>query len=145
MGEEFDFEEDLKAVRRVFVEYPKIFKANQEEIQILQEEDSDISHIIELTDFNAYEGYSLAKMSKKIKQERRRLKDQNEYLEKILQLVKQSNVKEKNISKTIGKIREVRGVQENRWYRMKIRKDLQESFDIKRARVKEKEQKETTL
>lgn len=119
-------EQSLKAVRDVFVNYPKQIELNETALKKIDQEIQDILHAIELNNFNASNGYILAKELQKARQERRKLKDELEMLEPIKSFLKHPKPTEKTIGNTLGDVRGVVQRQGNRKYTMRVRDDLQE-------------------
>jgi len=103
----------------------KTYEANIEKLKILDSETQDLLHEIELAKpKSASEGYSIYKKLKKVREERRSLKDQNELLEGMYQFCKNdkkvsSQLKQiqSNVSKTVQ-------VHNKRCYTAKVRSDL---------------------
>lgn len=99
----------LQTVRDVYINYPKRYDLNKEELQKIEWEIQDLLHIIELTNFNASEGYKWAKELQRLRQSRRVLKDELESLEKVKEFVSYPKPSEKVISKTLGELRSIEG------------------------------------
>lgn len=118
--------QSLQAVRDVYINYPKRLELNQEELKKIDSEIQDILHVIELTSFNASDGYKWAKELQRLRKARRMLKDELEQLEKIKDFLNFPKPTEKVINKTIGELRTIESRKENRTYHMRMRKDLQE-------------------
>ncbi|MFE8704113.1 hypothetical protein ACFYKX_26450 [Cytobacillus sp. FJAT-54145] len=116
----------LQAVRDVYINFPKRYELNQEALKKLESEIQDILHIIEFTNFNAAHGYKWAKELKRLREERRALKEELELLEPVRDFLSFPKPTEKNISRIIGDVRNIEGRQSNRSYRMRVRNDLQE-------------------
>ncbi|PAV30349.1 hypothetical protein CIL05_07715 [Virgibacillus profundi] len=134
---EIDYEESLKAVRDVLVNFPKQHKFNLEELDRLHKEEIDLLHVIELVSLNAAEVFLIPyKQLQTVLQERRKLKKENEFLERILQLTKQPKMGEKQINQAIGDVRNIKHNQSIRTYRMKARKDLQHLIDNRSIKIK---------
>lgn len=122
-----DVVEALQMVREVYVNFPKRMESAQEELRKVESEIQDILHVIELTTFNACDGYKWAKELQSLRHQRRQLKDEIDLLEPITKdFLAFQKPTEKNINKTIGEIRGITGRQENRTYRMRVRQELQE-------------------
>lgn len=127
---QYDYEESLKAVRDVLVNFPKQHKLNLEELDRLHKEEIDLLHVTELVSLNASEIVQIPyRQLQRVLQERRKLKKENEYLERIIQLTKLPKMSEKQINQTIGDVRNIKQKQSVRTYRMKVRKDLQYLID----------------
>lgn len=118
-----DIESDLQAVRRIFFEYPKQLQYAREELQKNHEELLDVAHVFEFGNINGPDTMKLSKLYKDLRRKRRQLKNDVEVLEKIEPL--KEKLHENDISKPIGDIRNLKEVQNNRSYRMKVRKELE--------------------
>lgn len=117
--------EALKSVKDVYIDYPKRYELSQEQLKKVDSEIQDIVHIIELTNFNASEGYKWAKELQRLRRIRRGLKNELETLEKIKEFLTFQRPTEKNISRVLGDLRNIENKQKIRSYRMRIREDLQ--------------------
>lgn len=120
-----DAEQSLLAIRELFVEAPKRYEHNEEALKKVDEEIQDLLHVLELGTFNASEGYKLAKEIQKLRKERRILKDEMELFKPIKEFLTYQKPTEKNISKTIGDIRNMKNRHQARGYRMRVRNDLE--------------------
>lgn len=116
----------LQAVRDIYIKYPQRYEQNQEELRKVEAEIQDVLHIIELTTFNASDGYKWAKELQRLRKVRRDLKNELEELEKVKEFASFQRPTEKNISKIIGDIRHIENRQSNRKYSMRMRKELQD-------------------
>lgn len=123
-----DAEKLAVVLRNTIRDIPKRFDYNVNEISKLEKEVIDLEHVIELTNFNAAEGFKLAKQIQEARQKRRKLKDENEMILSLNRTL--SNMKDHvpQLDQVIGDIRKVKSNQENRSYRCRVRKDLQEKF-----------------
>ena len=116
----------LQAVRDVYINFPKRYDLSKEELQKIEWEIQDILHIVELSNFNASEGFKWAKELQRLRKARRALKDELESLEKVKEFLAFPKPTEKVVNKTIGDLRGIESRKENRTYHMRMRKDLQE-------------------
>lgn len=123
-----DIEEALKAVRDVYVNFPKLHVQLQEDLKRLDDEAQDLLHLIELTNNNAAEGYKLYMELKTNRKERRVVKDQLELLAPILEINKFGKPAPKNIDRCIGDVRSVKKKHNGRTYRMRVRTELQDKL-----------------
>lgn len=123
-----DAEKLAVVLRNTIRDIPKRFDYNVNEISKLEKEVIDLEHVIELTNFNAAEGFKLAKQIQEARQKRRKLKDENEMILSLNRTL--SNMKDHvpQLDQVIGDIRKVKSNQENRSYKCRVRKDLQEKF-----------------
>ena len=124
-----DIEQTAIIIRDAIKDIPKRYSDNIDKIARLEQERSDILHLIELSKFNAYEGFKLAKELQKVQQERRKLKDENSLLKHLQPIMKNMKDKAPKLDNSIGEIRKVKNNMENRLYRCRVRKDLQEKIN----------------
>lgn len=102
----------------------EIYDSNYDNVKVKEAETQDLLHEIELSNFNASQGCILAKELQKVRRERRKMKDENELLFYLYDMVKKNpgfkntliNV-HKNIKKKERDINE-------RYYKAKVREDL---------------------
>lgn len=125
-------EQMLENVKEVFVEFPKRLKDNRRLLEKMRLEEQDLLHAIEIIAFSGVSGFKLAKQLQTLRQERRKLKNEVELLEPIVEMTKQKKVNEHSLSESIGKTREIKRTQCVRGYRMRVRRDLQEAIDKRR-------------
>lgn len=121
-----EIEQALISVRQVFVYYPKEYEKKEEALKKCDQEIQDLMHVIELSNFNAYQGFDLAKQLQKVRNERRVIKDEIELLKSVKELLSYGKPTEKNLNKIIGEVRGIQRRQEVRTYKMRVREDLQE-------------------
>jgi hypothetical protein len=121
-----EFEQHLQSVREIFINCPKKYDLCKEQLKKVDQEILDLLHVLEFTNFNAYQGYKLAKEIQNARNQRRILKNELEFLDEIISFNRYQKPSEKNISQSLGRIRELDKVQKNRNYRMRVREDLQE-------------------
>lgn len=124
-----DIEQATMMLRTIITEAPKLLESNSEEITRLEKEIMDIDHIIELTEFNASKGYKLAKEIQKARRRRRVLKDQNELIKPLVEVLKRPKITEHELNKAVGEIRRCKRMHENRTYKMRVREDLQKELN----------------
>ncbi|MBU5342300.1 hypothetical protein [Caldifermentibacillus hisashii] len=121
-----DIEQALESVRLIYVNLPKRYDEVKREIKQSELEIEDLEHVLEFSNFNASDGYKLAKELKEVRQRRRTLKNELELLEVIKRLNSFPKPQEKHISQAIGDIRKTLQIQKERCYSMRIRHDLQD-------------------
>lgn len=121
-------EDDLQAVKRVFIDYPKQLKNAREELSRVQSEELDLLHVLELGKLNASEIMKVASELVKLLRKRRDLKDEIEKLSSITQLAKKA--KEHEITNAIGDIRKIENIHGKRRYTMRVRSDLQPLVEV---------------
>ena len=120
-----DIEEALKAVRDVYINFPKLHTELQEELTRIDDEAQDLLHLIELTNCNAYEGFKLYKDLQRNRKERRIVKDRIELLGPVMEINKYGKPAHKNINRCIEDVQRVQEKHGCRTYRMRVRTELQ--------------------
>lgn len=115
-------------LREIIIDAPKMLEANIEEIKMLEQEIMDIEHVLELKPFNASKGYSYARQISDARKRRRVLKDQNDQLRPLVDVLKRPKITENELNKAVGEIRRVKRMHEGRTYRMRVRTDLQDEL-----------------
>ena len=126
-----DMEQTIVLLRAIIFEAPKTYESNKLGIEQCEKEIIDIEHVIELTTFNASKGYVLAKDIQDARIRRRALKDQNELLSPLVEVVSRWRSSQNDINKALGDVRRIKQRQENRFYKMRVREDLQEEVGVK--------------
>lgn len=125
-----DIEKASMMLRSIITEAPKMLEANQAEVAWLEKEIMDIEHVLELKPFNASKGYAYARQISEARKRRRVLKDQNEMLRPLVEVLKKPKITEHELNKAIGEIRRVKKMHEGRTYRMRVREDLQDELAV---------------
>ncbi|WP_034757730.1 hypothetical protein [Rossellomorea vietnamensis] len=121
-----EYEDHLKSIREVFVNYPNKIINLERDLRNVEMEIVDLLHVIEFKSFNAYEGFKLCRDVKDARKRRRQIKDELEFMEPIKKLLGvTTKPTSHHIDQTIGKVRKVEMHQKGRSYRMRVRKDLQ--------------------
>lgn len=123
-----DIERAVMTLRVIITEAPKMLESNTEEIKTLEQEIMDIEHVLELKPFNASKGYSYARQISVARKRRRVLKDQNDQLRPLVEVLKRPKITENELNKALGEIRRVKRMHEGRTYRMRVRGDLQDEL-----------------
>ncbi|WEG13987.1 hypothetical protein PU629_06360 [Pullulanibacillus sp. KACC 23026] len=121
-----DIEQLANILRTIVNETPKLYEQNKQSIDQLEKEIMDIEHVIELTTFNASKGFFLAKDIQTARKNRRELKDNNELLHPLVEVVSRMRTFQNDLNKAIGEIRKIKNRHVNRQYKMRVRDDLQE-------------------
>lgn len=125
-----NIEEAIKSVREVYVNLPRRYEQLEKDLKKLDMETQDILHLMELKNLNLHHGFMTYKDLQRVRQERRKVKDEMEMLEPILELNKYAGKPvEKHLNKHLGEVRKVALSQQGRSYRMRVRDDLQELVD----------------
>jgi hypothetical protein len=120
-----DVEKTVILLRAILLDMPKTYEANKQEIELCEKEIIDIEHVIELTHFSAAKGFNLAKEIQRVRLIRRRLKDQNEFLAPLVELASRMKTFQNDVNKVLGEVRKIKQWHENRFYKMRVREDLQ--------------------
>ena len=89
----------------------------------------DLSHALELLNFNASGGYKLAKEFQDNLKKRREAKDLLQEIEPLYQLFKRNDRFLKEIKTVNTDVMKINQSQKNRKYRVRARTDMQEAFD----------------
>ena len=125
-----NIEEAIKSVREVYVNLPRRYEQLEKDLKKLDMETQDLLHLMELKDLNLHRGFMAYKDLQRVRQERRKVKDEMEMHEPILELNKYAGKPvEKHLNKHLGEVRKVALSQQGRSYRMRVRDDLQELVD----------------
>lgn len=124
-----DIENIAVTIRNAVRDIPNQFHKNNEMINKLERERSDLLHYAELVDLNASEGYQLYKDIQDVEKKRRVLKDENEQLQHLAPIVRKWRDRLKQLDHAVGDIRKVKNKKENRLYRCRVRKDLENKIN----------------
>lgn len=89
----------------------------------------DIVHMIEAVDFNASEGYKLAKEMQTLRRERRDIKNTIDLIEKLLNKNSSHSPFSHHIERMTTAVKHKNDVLKSPYYIAKIRKDWQDKFD----------------
>lgn len=122
-------QEQLKAVRYILVEVPKLFELVQKEFHKVNDETQDLLHVLELGKLNAIEMSKITRQLKEVRQKRRELKDELEILYEVRNFAT-GNVNEHEINTIIGKVRSIHEKRQRRTYTMRVRTDLQKLVEV---------------
>lgn len=94
----------------------KQFDSNYEAVGTKDLESQDILHKIELNNFNARDGFKLARKLQIVRQERRRLKDNNFILNHLLSFISKNKNLLQDLQKTVSSVIEAEKAQNERQY-----------------------------
>ncbi len=102
------------------------YEFNFKNVNDLDRETQDLEHEIELSEFDVYKGYELAKEFQRVRQERRRLNDENSTLKFLQDYFESPNFKKmvSELQKIRGNIKKEQEKLDNRLYTPRIRNDL---------------------
>lgn len=101
----------------------------KEDQDFCDREYNDLTHGLELINFNAYEGYKLAKQLQNNRIRRRILKNTVEQLQPLYELFKKNQGFFKELKNVQAQISTIRDIQQKRIYTPRARTDLQEAFN----------------
>lgn len=101
----------------------------EKELQVCHEETQDLLHVMEMTKFHASEGYNLANEMKKIRNRRRKIKDELEALEKLQESSKKHRPMIHQISAMTKIIGEQKKKKKTRRYYLRVRKEFAEKLE----------------
>jgi len=123
-------ENDLQAIKRIFIDYPRLNKIKKVELEKAEQERQDLLHALELGRLNAVEQSKITKDLKSVSIRRRQIKNNLEVLEVVSKFAHSfNNNSNKNkqfdvVTNTVNKI-----TTKKRIYTMRERKDLQHLVD----------------
>ncbi|GIN22520.1 hypothetical protein [Siminovitchia fordii] len=120
-----NLEKALQSVREIYVNTPKQYELANNELKKINDEIQDILHIFELGKVDAIAITKLGKDLKKLRKQRRKLKEEIEVLEKVKRFISHQKPTEKIINNSIGEVRSTIEKQKKRSYKLRVRKDLQ--------------------
>lgn len=95
---------------------PKRYELNNQHIEYCDRKMQDLLHKIEFTDFNAFEGYKLAKELQDIRRLRRKYKDENKETKPVCDKLKKYENITNDLHSALVNIRKIKGSMENRQY-----------------------------
>lgn len=116
-----DVENVVLTIRNFFCDLPKLYEQNSNDIDLCDKETQDLLHLIELTTFNASKGYQLSKELQKVRNKRRLLKDENELLEPLMNVINKYKNVENELNRCLGDVRKIKKRHEVRTYKMRVR------------------------
>lgn len=124
-----NLEDDLLAVKRVFVGYQRRLEKLKDDLKRISEERQDLLHAFELGKLDAILMTKLSKELKKVQQRRREIKNEIEILSELSGISNARHIKESEIDRVLSRIKYLKEQQAARVYSMRVRKDLQELVD----------------
>lgn len=108
---------------------------NESDIIYYEHEYNDLTHALELTKFNAAEGYQLAVQLKENRLNRRKAKDQVAQLQPLFDVMTRHQSFFQDLRKAQAQIEKIKSSQASRMYTARARTDMQDAFD--RAKQKQ--------
>ena len=124
-----EIEAITKELHTKFEHVPKQIEILQIEESLCDQEISDVLHIIELSLFNAYEGYKYSRELQITLQKRREIKNELASLRQLKQSLDSGNGMKENLVKMNKKIRDRNKVVLEKKYTPRVRSDLTERFN----------------
>lgn len=124
-------ENDLLAIKRIFVDYPKVYKSKKSELKKVNQERQDLLHVLELGKLNAVEQSKITRDLKNVSIKRRQIKNNLEVLEVVSKFANQFNNntnKNKQIEVVTNTVESI--VTRERKYKMRVRTDLQQLVEV---------------
>lgn len=106
----------------LLAEIETIYKDNQDLIYEREQESTDLSHEIEFSNFNAFEGFRLARELQTVLQERREYKNDNETMQILYDFITPQF--KNGLIKCLQSIKSKESQQKTRLYTPKVRTDL---------------------
>lgn len=132
-----EIERHLREVDEMVSKIPEHIKRLSKELHLCDLEKNDILHKLELTSFNAYEGWKLARDIQITLQTRRRVKNDLEGLKKTLRRMSRHSPLVHHANGTTKIHNEHTKRQKSRVYTPRVRKDLSENGIIFNREEKE--------
>lgn len=126
-----DLEETAVFVRNAIRDIPNRYKQNEIDIKKLDLETQDLLHIVELGKVDAILRQKLYEELRKVRQKRRILKDENEQLAPIIDILISLKNKVPKLDNGIGELRKVKLAQGQRKYSFRVRHDLDKILNRK--------------
>ncbi len=124
-----EFETHLKITRDFLEKLPGQLQFLTQELKSLEDESQDLLHYAELGRFNASEGYSIASELKRVRQERRRVKNLLELAQAVSNRIDGKFKHVSVLNKALGDVRHVINKQNRRYYHPRVREDLKEKIN----------------
>jgi hypothetical protein len=118
-------EELCETILRIFSNTSQKFDSNYEMIGRLDKETQDLLHEIELAEVkDTDKGYNLYVTLREIRRNRRQLRDENELLQPLVDLLKENEKFRQKLFKICSRIKEIERQQGERMYKARVRDDL---------------------
>ncbi len=118
---------DLEAIKRIFIDYPRMYEIKKEELIKVSSERQDILHALEFGKLNAIEMSKLMRDLKEVQIRRRQIKDNLEVLDEIKRFA-HNKIRERDLTNLINKVHHI--IDRERNYKMRVRTDLQEVVEV---------------
>lgn len=120
----------LESVKKIFIDYPRLYEVKQEELKTVSSERQDLLHALELGKLDAIKMSQIASDLKEVQIKRRQIKNNLELLSEIISFVKKTDFKgvnTKDLKQAMSRVDYI--TSRKRTYTMRVRTDLQELVD----------------
>lgn len=115
--------DDLQAIKRIFIDYPKMYEIKLNELKKADEERQDLLHVLELGNLDAIKMSKVMRDLKQVSIKRRQIKNNLEILD-VIKRFAYRRIKDKEINELIDRVDHI--TNRERKYTMRVREDLQE-------------------
>ena len=123
-----DIEQTITLIRDSIRDLPERYEENHDEIGKLDQEQQDLLHLAEFKDLDVRRGFRVYKELQKVRKRRRELKNENELIAPVVDILKGYGKRLDELNRAIGTIRNKKKLQKDRHYTFKVRKDLGETI-----------------
>lgn len=120
----------LESIKKVFIDYPRLYEVKQEELKKVSSERQDLLHALELGKLDAIKMTQIVRDLKEVQIKRRKLKNNLEVLieiKRFVNRVEKQKIKTRDINDLINRVEHI--TTRKRTYTMRVREDLQELVD----------------
>lgn len=124
-------ENDLQAIERIFIEYPKLYKIKKQELASADDERQDLLHALELGKLDAISRTKIANDLKAVSVRRRKIKNNLEVLKVVSHFshtFSNNSHKDKQIETVTNTVKNI--TSRDRKYTMRVRTDLQKLVEV---------------
>lgn len=131
MKDERGIENDIQAIKRIFIDYPQVYKMKKDELVKAEQERQDLLHVLELGKLDAIGIQKVAGQLKQVSIRRRSIKNNLEVLEAVSKFSRTFNNntnKNKQIETVANTVNNI--ISRDRKYTMRVRKDLQDLVEV---------------
>lgn len=112
-----------------FRDVKKEYEEAEKNVRFYESEYNDLTHALELTNFNASEGYKLAKELKQNRKNRREAKDIMNELNPLYMFMQSNSRFLQELKKVNTEVIKITQKKDSRKYHVRARADMQEAFD----------------
>jgi len=123
-----DIEQTITLIRDSIRDLPERYEENHDEIGKLDQEQQDLLHFAEFKRLDIQRGFDFYKETKKLRVRRRELKNENELIAPVVDILTDYKKRLDELNRAIGAIRNKKKLQKDRHYTFKVRKDLGETI-----------------